>query len=230
MYGLKLPFENLQEMRIYVLDAIKENTRSLSRASGLLTKGFFQILVGVFSGALCFLSDPVENREATVFDAVRREFDAWFIVFIKFFEMILGAQFLISLINTVLTAVFIMATAMPYITFLTLATFIFGVIPIIGNILSNTIIVATAMTVSPRMGLLAFGFLILIHKGEYFLNSKIVGSRINIPMWQTLIGLLVGEIAMGVPGMILAPVFLYYVREEMQAIPLKPGSYNKAEG
>jgi hypothetical protein len=67
------------------------------------------------------------------------------------------------------------------------------------------------------MGLLALIFLIVIHKLEYFLNSKIIGTRIDSPMWLTLIGLVVGERLMGIPGMILAPVVLHYIKSEMSA-------------
>jgi predicted PurR-regulated permease PerM len=64
------------------------------------------------------------------------------------------------------------------------------------------------------MALFALVFLILIHKLEYFLNSKIVGDRIKNPMWLTLIGLVVGEKLMGVPGMVLAPIVLHYIKVE----------------
>ena len=58
----------------------------------------------------------------------------------------------------------------------------------------------------------------MIHKLEYFLNSKIVGARIRNPIWLTLIGLIIGEKLMGVPGMILSPVVLNYLRVEMSKI------------
>ncbi len=54
----------------------------------------------------------------------------------------------------------------------------------------------------------------LIMAGEYFLNSRIIGDRIKSPMWLTLIGLMVGEKLMGIPGMILAPVVLHYIKAE----------------
>jgi predicted PurR-regulated permease PerM len=53
---------------------------------------------------------------------------------------------------------------------------------------------------------------------EYFLNSKIVGWRIHNPLWLTLLALVVGERLLGVPGMILAPVILYYIKLETSAI------------
>ena len=54
----------------------------------------------------------------------------------------------------------------------------------------------------------------IIHKGEYFLNSKIIGDRIKNPMWLMLLGLIIGEKLMGIPGMILAPAVLHYVKAE----------------
>ena len=89
-----------------------------------------------------------------------------------------------------------------------------GLLPIVGNIISNTVIVFVGFTISPRMALVALVFLMVIHKLEYFLNSKIVGDRIKNPMWLTLIGLVLGEKLMGVPGMILAPVVLHYIKVE----------------
>ena len=70
------------------------------------------------------------------------------------------------------------------------------------------------MTISPRTALVALVFLVVIHKLEYLLNSKIIGDRIKNPMWLTLLGLILGEKLMGIPGMILAPVVLHYIKLE----------------
>ena len=75
-------------------------------------------------------------------------------------------------------------------------------------------IVSVGFTISPEMAFFALMFLVVIHKGEYFLNSKIIGDRIKNPMWLTLLGLLIGEKLMGIPGMILAPVVLHYIKVE----------------
>ena len=83
---------------------------------------------------------------------------------------------------------------------------------------------AIAFTVSPRLALAALVFLIVIHKLEYFLNSKIIGERIKNPVWLTLLALILGERLMGIPGMILAPVVLNYIKVEtarMEAPPLR---------
>ena len=77
---------------------------------------------------------------------------------------------------------------------------------------------------SVKIALAALVFLVAIHKLEYFLNSKIIGGWTRNPVWLTLIGLIIGEIVMGIPGMILAPVVLNYVRVEMSKIEVPPVS------
>ena len=57
-------------------------------------------------------------------------------------------------------------------------------------------------------------FLVVIHKLEYLFNSKIIGGRILHPMWLTLVGLILGESLMGIPGIILAPVILNFLKVE----------------
>ena len=118
----------------------------------------------------------------------------------------MGAQITISLINTALTAIFLLATRIPHAPLLIVVTFLCGLVPIVGNLVSNTIIVFVALTVSLKMAISALVFLIIIHKLEYLLNSKIIGDRIRNPVWLTLIALILGERLMGIPGLILAPV------------------------
>ena len=88
-------------------------------------------------------------------------------------------------------------------------------LPIVGNVISNTVIVFIGFLVSPKVAIGALVFLVVVHKLEYLLNSKIIGARIRNPIWLTLFGLIVGEKLMGVPGMILSPVVLNYLRVEM---------------
>jgi predicted PurR-regulated permease PerM len=142
------------------------------------------------------------------------------------FATVMGAQLLISAINTVLTSIFLVAVNLPYAPVVIGVTFLCGLLPVIGNLISNTVIVGIGFTISPQMALAALVFLIVIHKLEYFLNSKIIGDRIKNPVWLTLLALIVGERLLGIPGMILAPVLLHYVKSEAARIelPAPPGS------
>lgn len=221
-YGVVLPFDNLRELRELALDALRVNLRGISHASGILGKGFFQVIVGVFVAIFCFMADHTAPTQGNFFDAVRRELDARIEIFMIGFEKIFGAQVIISAINTVITGIFLLSIGMPFAHFLTLACFLLGIIPIVGNVMSNTIIVGTALTVSPQLAVFTFIFLVVSHKIEYLLNSQIMGTRLNTPVWQMLIGLLVGEALLGFTGMILAPAILHYIREEMVAVPYAP--------
>jgi len=218
-WGVELPFENLDELRRALGEALKENVGGVTQVSGLVTKGFFHVLLAVVAAVLAFLSPRQEVNRSTQYGALRAEFDERIRRFLESFERVLGAQVAISAINTTLTALFLLFLSFPYAAFLIPATFILGILPIIGNILSNTIICAAALTLSLRHAVLALIFLVVIHKGEYFLNSRIIGTSIRVPMWQTLLGILVGEVVMGIPGIILAPAILHYVRRELESIP-----------
>ena len=218
--GLQWPIDNARELRGYILTAARENAQAVTKTSGLLTRGFFQIIIGIAVSALRFLAhEPAPLETGHLYSELLREGRHRASLFIASFERVMGAQIVIAAINALATAVFLFSVGMPFKTFLILATFICGMVPIVGNIISNTVIVAAALTQSNHLALVALVFLVAIHKAEYFLNSHIVGGRIQLPMWGTLLALLVGEALLGVPGVILAPTLLYYVREELRLVP-----------
>ncbi len=218
-YGLELPFANFQDLREFANNKILVNALSITKASTLLTQEVFHMVIGIVAAVLYFVAGKTPKYEANLFDAVRKETNLRIRRFVYSFEKVFGAQILISSTNTVLTALFLYLTAMPHFAFLTTMTFIIGIMPIIGNIITNTVITITALGVSLNQALLALGFLIFIHKLEYFLNSKIMGSSVNLPMWQTLIAILIGNTIMGIPGIMLSPAILHYIKTELQCIP-----------
>jgi len=136
----------------------------------------------------------------------------------------MGAQITISLINTSLTALFVVIIRLPYAPLVIAVTFLCGLLPIVGNLISNVIIVGLAFTISFKVAVIALGFLVAIHKLEYFLNSKIIGDRIRNPIWLTLLALIIGERLMGIPGMVLAPVVLNYLRLELAKVEVQRAS------
>ena len=119
---------------------------------------------------------------------------------------------------------FLIAVGMPHAPLLIGVTFLCGLVPIVGNLISNTIIVFVSLTVSLKLAIGALVFLVAIHKLEYFLNSKIIGDRIRNPIWLTLVALIIGERLMGIPGLILAPVVLNYLRVEMLTVEVPAAS------
>ena len=219
--GLELPFTDYASLKAVAIAEAKEGVTGVGHYARAAAFQFVLLLVGLVAAVSLFLNarwgsehDPQIARDS-LYATVVAELILRGETFYRSFARVIGAQIIISTINTALTAVFLVWYGFPYATVLITLTFLCGLLPIIGNILSNTLIVGVAFTISPRMALVALTFLVVIHKLEYFLNSKIIGERIKNPMWLTLIGIVLGEKLMGIPGMILAPVVLYYIKVEM---------------
>lgn len=137
------------------------------------------------------------------------------------FRRVIFSQVRISALNTALTFVFLgvvmpaMGYHLPLIRTMVVVTFIVGLMPIIGNIISNTVIVLISLGVSPFAAGVALVFLILIHKLEYFINARIIGSRISARAWELLMVMLVMDSAFGIAGLVAAPIYYAYIKNEL---------------
>jgi len=227
--GIELPFTDYASLKSTAMDAAREGFAIIGRYATVASFQFVLLVAGLVVPLSVFLSsgwtasNGAPAAPDSFYSAVTRELTARFKTLYESFAKVIGAQIVISAINTGLTAVFLIFNSYPYAGLLTTLVFLFGLLPIVGNIISNVVIVGVGFTFSSRTGVYALVFLIVIHKLEYFLNSKIVGGRINSPMWLTLIGLLVFERLMGIPGMILAPVVLHFIKVETSAYRSLPG-------
>jgi predicted PurR-regulated permease PerM len=223
-YNIILPFDDVESLKALAIESVRAQLRYLGNFAKLATKEFVALAIGLVVASSLFLSAKVElGREGSLFrnnlySLVCDEIVLRFRSFYQSFVIVMGAQIFISAINTVFTSIFVVAVQLPWAGVVVVVTFLCGLLPIIGNIISNTVIVAIAFTVSPKLAVAALVFLVVIHKLEYFLNSKIIGDRIKNPVWLTLLALILGERLMGIPGMILAPVILHYIKVETSKI------------
>ncbi|TMQ00046.1 MAG: AI-2E family transporter [Verrucomicrobia bacterium] len=218
--GIELPFTDYASLKTVALSEVKEKishvghyVRAAAFQIAMLIMGLV-VAVSLFVSARWEADDDPDVVKDSLYSTVVRELGVRFQTFYTSFARVIGAQIAISSINTILTALFLVWNGYHYIMVIIGLTFLCGLLPIIGNIISNTLIVGVGFTVSPRVALFALIFLVVIHKLEYFLNSKIIGDRIRNPMWLTLVALVLGEKLMGIPGMILAPVVLHYIKME----------------
>jgi len=227
---IELPFSDFESLRQLVLDAVGQEANYL-RNVATFAKSITAVLVfcvlAIVAAASLFIKTGLDPYRGThrlknnLYSVCCDEVSTRFRDFYRSFATVMGAQLTISLINTGLTAIFLLSVRMPHALLLIAATFLCGLVPIVGNLVSNTIIVFVALTVSLKLAIVALVFLVLIHKLEYFLNSKIIGDRIRNPVWLTLIALILGERLMGIPGLILAPVVLNYLRVEMLTVEVR---------
>ena len=227
-HGIDLPFSDVESLKGAIADMIKDEFLFVGNFARTATAQVVFILIGIVVAVSLFLNPKMEKysnqpKGSNLFTAVTDEIRIRFQLFYQSFEIVMGAQIVISLINTFLTAVFVLAVSLKHGTVVIGLTFLCGLLPIVGNLISNSIIVGIAFTISPRVAIAALVFLVALHKFEYFLNSKIIGDRIKNPVWLTLLALIIGERFMGIPGMILAPVMLNYIKVEASRLPPPDG-------
>jgi predicted PurR-regulated permease PerM len=224
---IELPFTDFDSLKALIIDSAKEEAhylRNVIRLAGNTTTTLLFLLIGIVVAISLFFNSQLDLYREThktknnLYSVLADEIATRFGDFYRSFATVMGAQITISLINTVLTAIFVLIVRLPNGALIIALTFLCGLLPIVGNLVSNTIIVCLAFTISLKIALVALIFLIAIHKLEYFLNSKIIGDRIRNPVWLTLLALIIGERLMGIPGMVLAPVVLNYLRMELLKI------------
>ncbi|TAM19268.1 MAG: AI-2E family transporter [Rhodanobacter sp.] len=215
----RLP-DSVDELRLMAMELTHKHAGRLQLAGKETARALVHIIIGLVLGAIVALSHarpahrsgPLANALA---ERCRRLAEA--------FHDIVFAQIKIALINAVFTAVFLLGVLpllgihVPLSKTLVALTFVVGLLPVIGNLISNTAVTIAALSVSLWVGVAALVFLVVIHKLEYFLNARIVGSRIHARAWELLVAMLVMEAAFGLAGVVAAPIYYAYLKRELEA-------------
>ena len=212
--------DSVDDLRVGAVELAHKHAATLQLAGKGAARVFVHIIIGLVLGAIIALSrarpaHQVGPLAAALGQRCQRLAEG--------FHNIVFAQVKISLINTLLTAIFLLGALpllgihVPLSKTLVVLTFIVGLLPVVGNLLSNTAVTVAALSVSLWVGVAALGFLILIHKLEYFLNARIVGTQINARSWELLIAMLLMEAAFGLAGVIAAPIYYAYLKSELVA-------------
>jgi predicted PurR-regulated permease PerM len=184
-------------------------------------RGAAYVLAGLVIGFLASLAPAAHEDDAAAPPFLR----AWrgrFAQLAQAFTDIMASQLRIAALNTVFTGFYLLAVLpllglrVPLSNTLVAVTFFAGLIPVVGNLVSNTVIVLASLTVSPWLGATSLTFLVVIHKLEYFLNARIVGSRIRVRTYELLAAMLLMEAAFGLAGLIAAPVYYAWLTRELR--------------
>jgi predicted PurR-regulated permease PerM len=202
--------ESIDSLRAAIIDWLRTHA-SMLRGWGIDTlRGAAHLLVGLVIGLLASIHGHSADRAASPFLRAWRE---GLQRLVRAFTGVMGAQVRIASINTALTAVYLLAiaplldTPVPLARTLVLLTFVCGLIPVLGNLVSNSAIVLASLSASPTLALLSLLYLIAIHKLEYFLNARIVGTRIQARTYELLAAMLLLEAVFGLRGVVAAPIY-----------------------
>ncbi len=211
---------NANALQQTLVEWLRGNADDLTVFGRGIGRSLAHILMGMVIGALLSLQKaaaPHERRPLSEHIALHASRLA------NVFRRVVFAQVWISLINTFFTWLYLdvvlrlFGVDLPLVKTLVALTFVVGLMPIIGNLISNTAIVIVCLSQGVPLAAVSLIYLVLVHKLEYFLNARIVGSHINARAWELLIAMLVMQAAFGVSGLIAAPIFYAYFKEELRS-------------
>jgi predicted PurR-regulated permease PerM len=198
---------------------IDQHSEQIRHFSTELTHFFVRSLIGMVIGALISLHRTLPASERT--RPLAASLACRVSRFALAFRQVIFAQVKISAFNTLLTGIFLVGILpllgihLPLAKTLIVVTFLTGLLPVIGNLISNTLICIAGLSISIYVAIGALIFLVVIHKLEYFLNARFVGTRIQAHAWELLIAMLAMEVAFGIAGLIAAPVYYAYIKQEL---------------
>jgi len=200
---------------------LKEHAEALKLAGSSVSLGLVHMIMGMLLAVLVFfrhVTHHVARVPGTLSEALEQKTER----FTRAFAQIASAQVKISLLNTTLTALYLLVALplfghhIPFATTIVFVTFVCGLIPVLGNLISNTVILILSLGVSPGTAIASLIFLVIIHKLEYLTNSRIVGGETDSQAWEILMAILIGETAFGVSGIVMAPIIYAFIKGELR--------------
>lgn len=208
----------IEDLREEFAELLRQHGQKISAAGLAGIRTFIHVIFGMVIGSMTALHrfDRVENWPplmAALHARARALAGA--------FDKVVFAQVRISLLNTLLTAVYLLVVLpifgvrLPLLTVLIPLTFLAGLLPVVGNLISNTAIVLISLGVSLGTTVSSLIFLALIHKLEYFANARIIGGRVHASAWELLCAMLALEAVFGLPGLVAAPIAYAWLKAEL---------------
>lgn len=228
-------YVNEEEVRGAIVSGTAWVVRNSYVELSSFSRGFVYFLFAFFANMLLYhntakLDAVFDRKPGTMMSFFYRFTMSRLRIFYFYFKRVMVGQAMISAVNTAISTIVIFSLGMPKPFLLIPIVFFCGLFPIVGNLASNTILTTVALvSISPLAALVCLGLLIGIHKLEYFLNSKIIGEIVDLPMFLTLTALVVCEVLLGIVGLILAIPLVLYIRHELEQLPgLEPEQLRRA--
>ncbi len=207
-------------VKVALVDWLRAHAAEVQTVGKEAGRGAIHVLIGMIVGAMVALHKAAPEHQRRPFSRAMTERAARLS---GAFRRIVFAQVRIAALNTFFTWLYLGVALplagihLPFMKTLILVTFFAGLLPVIGNLISNTVIVVVSLSVSLQVAVGSLAFLVVIHKLEYFLNARIVGTQIRSKAWELLLAMLVMEGVFGILGVVAAPIYYAYLKDELQA-------------
>ena len=213
--------QNLNDIKQYILDFMVKHISSIGHYGKSTITNFVYILIGFVVGIMISFH-VISHPKQSDYPILKEQLLNRIVLFKTSFENVFVAQVKISAINALLTGVYLyiilplFGVSLPFKFIILCITFFAGLIPVIGNLISNSVIIIFSLGISFYVALSSLIFLVVIHKFEYFLNAKIIGSKINSSAWELLLVMILFERIFGMGGVIIAPIYYAYLKSELK--------------
>lgn len=212
--------QNVEELKLASAEWLRAHAGDLQLVGQESIRAVVLILIGMVIGGILSLREVLPRTQvAPLAEALLARIER----FGDAFRRVVFAQVRIAGINAFLTWLYLgvglpmMGYELPYTNVLIGVTFMAGLLPVVGNLVSNTVIVVVSLSKSFMLAVSSLTFLVVIHKLEYFLNAHIIATRIRAKAWELLVAMLVMEALFGFRGLIAAPVFYAYIKDELSS-------------
>jgi predicted PurR-regulated permease PerM len=210
--------DDIDDLKNLTVEELRGHAGALQKLGAEAGRTAAHILIGLGIGALIALH---EARSGETPGPLARSLQERAVRLSEAFRRVVFAQVRISALNTGLTFLYLVVILplfgvhLPLTKMILVITFFVGLLPVVGNLVSNTIIVVVSLSISLSVAIASLVFLVIIHKLEYFLNAHIVGAQIHARAWELLLAMLVMEAAFGISGVIAAPIYYAYLKDEL---------------
>ncbi len=210
--------DDIDDLKDLIVEGLRGHAGAFQKIGAEAGRTGAHILIGLGIGALIALH---EAHSGETLGPLARSLQERAARLSEAFRRVVFAQVRISALNTGLTFLYLVVILpmfgahLPLTKTMIVVTFFVGLLPVVGNLVSNTIIVVVSLSVSLSVAIASLVFLVIIHKLEYFLNAHIVGTQIHARAWELLLAMLVMEAAFGIVGVIAAPIYYAYLKDEL---------------
>lgn len=215
---------------IYIKEIIQNSTVSgyLNQGVSFILKSFTNISQSIFNVVIAFLlslfflvgkksiKDFTMGFKHNKFAFLYSEIEFLGVRFMHSFGKVIEAQIIIALVTAILTAIFLFLMNFPQLLILTIIVFVLALIPVVGSIIALVPLCITAFTIggiTKVVYLLILDGILQLFIG-YVLGPKLMSSIAKIPVFFTIIVLIISQHFLGVWGLLLGiPIFSFIMDE-----------------
>lgn len=210
------------ELASYIDQGLELVSKSVTNLSGFALQFMLSLILSLFfllekQRIITFTSKFKDSTLAAFYQEI-----AYFgKKFSRSFGKVIETQFIIAVVNGILTTIFLYFLGFPQLIGLGMMIFFLGLIPVAGAIISLVPLCAIGYNIGGFTYIVYVLILIaVIHALEsYVLNPKLMSAKTNVPVFYTFIVLIFSEHFFGIWGLIIGiPVFMFLL-DVLEVLP-----------